>query len=162
MFHRLVADITIDINGLPLNKEWAIYVLEALGLHLSQDGHIDGWIVNQWRSYNATGTVEDLWRCCKGIWAHLRPSSRDHNLFILNAIKNCVQDPAYGLTDEDKKHLRVFENALIEFGVMFEKYEQMLFPRHTPSGRDDRGLHALLFQLQTGFISESDQTTKNL
>jgi hypothetical protein len=78
----------------------------------------------------------------------LRPNpSRDRNLFILNATKNCIQDPSYQTTDEDKRYLRDLEDALIAFATSFDKYEQMLFPRHTPSGRDDRGQAARLGRL---------------
>ena len=162
MFHSLVADIMMHINGLPLNKGWAIYVLKALGLR-SENGHIGGVIVNRWRLYEQTHDGRDLWRVCTNIWVHLKPNTNtDYNLCILNAIKQCIQDPAYQTTDEDKRYLRHLEDMLCKFGLQFEKYDKILFPRHTLSGRDDRSLHALLFQLQTGFITESDQTTKNL
>lgn len=152
IFRRLVEDIMMDINGLPLHKGWAIHVLMALGLKLSDNGDISGVIVNGWRFYERTHHVDDLWRVCRHIWVHLRPNSqRDRNLFILKAIEQCIRDPSYETTQEDKRYLRDLEDALCAFGIRFDKYEQMLFPRHTPSGRDEQRLHTLLFQLQTGF-----------
>jgi hypothetical protein len=144
IFDRLVARITMDINGLPLNKGWAIYVLEALGLELSKDGQIQGVIVNRWRSYEQTHDGHDLWRVCKSIWEHLKPNTnKDHNLCILNAIKKCIQDPSYQTTDEDKRYLRHLEDALCTFGLQFDEYNQ----RHQTNAQR---LHTLLFQLQTG------------
>jgi len=163
MCRKLLISIMMDIISLPPNEEWAIYVLQALGCHLSQDGRISGVILNSWRRYQKTRTDAALWRCCKAMWAHLKPHPyKDHDLFIFDNIENCLRDPAYGLTDQDKKVLRELENELRAFCTHFEKYDTMLFELHTPSGRDDSGLHTLLFQLQTGFISESDGLLVNL
>jgi hypothetical protein len=147
IFDRLVADIMKHINGLPLHTGWAIYVLQALGLR-SENGYIEGVIVNRWRSYEQTHDGHDLWRVCTNIWVHLKPNTnKDHNLCILNAIKKCIQDPSYQTTDEDKRYLRHLEDTLCKFGLQFDKYDKILFPRHTPSGRDDRGQAARLGRL---------------
>jgi hypothetical protein len=157
MYARLVTDIMMYVTALPPKNGWTIYVLKGLGCTKTHDGRLSGVIVHRWRAYEQTRRVQDLWSCCEGLWAHLRHhAERDHDLYIFNIIQDCVQDPIYKLTDEDKKHLHVFESNLVAFRRDFEKYNARAFPfqRAKLSGGDDDGLHALLLQLQSARESE--------